>query len=100
MSTRKPTPSCEARKAVRTVLRTGQHYLDALDDGRVVQTMPTGISPRALRLVPKHGWPGSHGALLVVSNFIDHTVTLHPLGEDDRLVGVVHLHDLRRARVV
>jgi mono/diheme cytochrome c family protein len=57
----------------------------ALDDGRVVQTMPTGISPRALRLVPKHGWPGSHGALLVVSNFIDHTVTLHPIGGDDRL---------------
>ena len=36
MSTMKPTPSCDARKAVRTVLRTGQHYLDALDDGRVV----------------------------------------------------------------
>jgi 3,5,6-trichloropyridin-2-ol/2,4,6-trichlorophenol monooxygenase len=36
MSTSKPTPICDARKAVRTVLRTGQHYLDALDDGRVV----------------------------------------------------------------
>jgi mono/diheme cytochrome c family protein len=57
----------------------------ALDDGRVLQTMPTGISPRALRLVPKHGWPGSHGALLVVSNFIDHTVTVHSIGDDDRL---------------
>ena len=36
MRTSKPTPSCDARKAVRAVLRTGQHYLDALDDGRVV----------------------------------------------------------------
>ena len=36
MSTSKPTPICDARKAVGTVLRTGQHYLDALDDGRVV----------------------------------------------------------------
>ena len=36
MSTSKPTPICDARKAQRTVLRTGQHYLDALNDGRVV----------------------------------------------------------------
>ena len=36
MSTSKLTPICDARKAVRTVLRTGQHYLDALNDGRVV----------------------------------------------------------------
>ena len=36
MSTSKSTPICDARKAVRTVLRTGQHYLDALNDGRVV----------------------------------------------------------------
>ena len=36
MSTSKPTPICDARKAVRTVLRTGRHYLDALNDGRVV----------------------------------------------------------------
>ena len=36
MSTSKPAPICDARKAQRTVLRTGQHYLDALNDGRVV----------------------------------------------------------------
>ena len=53
----------------------------ALDDGRVLQTVPTGISPRVLRLVPKDGWPGAHGPLLVVSNFIDHTVTIHPIGD-------------------
>jgi len=57
----------------------------ALDDGRVLQTVPTGISPRALRLVPKESWPGDHGPLLVVSNFIDHTVTVHPIVGDGRL---------------
>ena len=61
----------------------------ALDDGRVLQTVPTGISPRALRLVPKDGWPGSNSPLLVVSNFIDHTVTVHPIGEDGRLGAAV-----------
>ncbi len=61
----------------------------ALDDGRVLQTVPTGISPRALRLVPKYSWPGRQGPLLVVSNFIDHTVTLHPIGEDGRVGAAV-----------
>ena len=61
----------------------------ALDDGGVMQTLPTGISPRALRLVPKDGWPGSHGPLLVVSNFIDHTVTLHPIAADGRLAAAI-----------
>jgi mono/diheme cytochrome c family protein len=61
----------------------------ALDDGRVLQTIPTGISPRALRLVPKNGWPGSHGPLLVVSNFIDHTVTIHPIDGDGRVAVAV-----------
>jgi hypothetical protein len=61
----------------------------ALDDGRVLQTVPTGISPRALRLVPKDGWPGSNGPFLVVSNFIDHTVTVHPIGADGRLGAAV-----------
>jgi mono/diheme cytochrome c family protein len=60
-----------------------------LDDGRVLQTIPTGISPRALRLVPKNFWPGSQGPLLVVSNFIDHTVTIHPIGEDGRVAAAV-----------
>ena len=31
-----PMQSCTSRQAKRTVLRTGQHYLDALNDGRVV----------------------------------------------------------------
>ncbi len=57
----------------------------ALDDGRVLQTLPTGISPRAVRLVPPEGWPGRHGPFLVVSNFIDHTVTIHPIAADGRL---------------
>ena len=61
----------------------------ALTDGRLLQTVPTGISPRALRLVPKHGWPGSHGPLLVVSNFIDHTVTVHPIDGDGRVAAAV-----------
>ena len=61
----------------------------ALDDGRLLQTVPTGISPRALRLVPKLGWPGSHGPLLVVSNFIDHTVTVHPIDGDGRVAAAV-----------
>src|SRR5206468_11870564 len=36
MSASTTTPSCGSRKAVRTVLRTGQHYLNALNDGRTV----------------------------------------------------------------
>ena len=43
MSSSKPMPSCDARKAVRTVLRTGQHYLDALNDGRIVWVGNTQI---------------------------------------------------------
>src|SRR6185312_16291693 len=45
----------------------------ALGDGRLLQTIATGISPRAMRLLPKRTWPGQRGALLAVSNFIDHT---------------------------
>jgi hypothetical protein len=56
-----------------------------LGDGRILQTIPTGISPRALRLVPKPFWPGGRGPFLVVSNFIDHTVTFHPVAADGRL---------------
>jgi hypothetical protein len=61
----------------------------AVADGRVLQTMPTGISPRAVRLLPKRAWPGQRNALLAVSNFIDHTVTLHPVGDDGRLGAAV-----------
>jgi mono/diheme cytochrome c family protein len=61
----------------------------ALDDGRVLQTVPTGISPRGLRLVPKDGWPGKRGPILAVSNFIDHTVTLHPIGDHGQVAAAV-----------
>jgi hypothetical protein len=57
----------------------------SLPDGRVLQTLPTGISPRAVRWVAGGTWPGHPEPLLVVSNFIDHTVTLHPIGGDGRL---------------
>ena len=57
----------------------------SLDSGAIVQTMPTGISPRAVRLVPGSSWPGHPAAMLVVSNFIDHTVTIHPLDGAGRL---------------
>ena len=36
MSASPLTPSCDAHTATRVVLRTGQHYLNALNDGRVV----------------------------------------------------------------
>ena len=36
MTTDRPQPGCPSRVAERTVLRTGQHYLKALNDGRVV----------------------------------------------------------------
>ena len=57
----------------------------SLRDGRVVQVLPTGLSPRALRLVPPGTWPHRAQPLLIVSNFIDHTVTLHPIAGDGRL---------------
>jgi len=57
----------------------------SLRDGRVVQVLPTGLSPRALRLAPPGTWPRRAQPLLIVSNFIDHTVTLHPVGDDGRL---------------
>ncbi|HEY4394237.1 MAG TPA: hypothetical protein VGP64_09255, partial [Polyangia bacterium] len=57
----------------------------ALTDGRILQTLPTGISPRALRVVPRGIWPGGRGPFLAVSNFIDHAVTLHPVDADGRL---------------
>ncbi|HZL20481.1 MAG TPA: c-type cytochrome [Polyangia bacterium] len=57
----------------------------SLPDGRVRQTLPTGISPRAVRRVAGRAWPGHPESLLIVSNFIDHTVTVHPIGVDGRL---------------
>lgn len=61
----------------------------SLADGRTIQTLPTGISPRALRFVPGGTWPGRADALLVVSNFIDHAVTLHPLGPDGKMSAAI-----------
>jgi mono/diheme cytochrome c family protein len=57
----------------------------ALGDGHLIQTFPTGISPRTLRVVPGGAWPGHPAPLLLVSNFIDHTVTVHPIDVDGRL---------------
>ena len=53
--------------------------------GRVVQTLATGLSPRALRVVPARTLPRQEAALLLVSNFIDHTVTIHAIRSDGRL---------------
>src|SRR5581483_11721643 len=36
MTVSPPMQSCAPRQATRTMLRTGQHYLDSLNDGRVV----------------------------------------------------------------
>jgi DNA-binding beta-propeller fold protein YncE/mono/diheme cytochrome c family protein len=52
--------------------------------GGVVQTLATGVSPRALRIVPAGTLP-RQDVLLLVSNFIDHTVTVHAVGADGRL---------------
>jgi mono/diheme cytochrome c family protein len=52
----------------------------------VAQTRATGMSPRALRVVPAGTLsPHQEGALLLVSNFIDHTVTVHGIAPDGRL---------------
>ena len=53
--------------------------------GGVVQTLATGVSPRALRIVPAGTLPRQDVPLLLVSNFIDHTVTVHAVGADGRL---------------
>ena len=57
----------------------------SLAGGGVVQTVPTGLGPRALRVVPGGRLPGRSEALLLVSNFIDHVVTVHPIAPDGRL---------------
>jgi len=58
----------------------------SLADGRVIQTLPTGISPRVLRVVPAGAWPGRPDSLLIASAIIDHTVTVHPI-EREGLLG-------------
>jgi hypothetical protein len=57
----------------------------SLVDGRVIQTLSTGISPRVLRVVPAGDWPGHPEPLLVASTFIDHTITVHPIDADQLL---------------
>jgi mono/diheme cytochrome c family protein len=64
-----------ARRGVDVVALTGER----------LQTLATGVSPRALRVVPAGRLPGHAGPLLLVSNFIDHTVTVHPIADDHRL---------------
>jgi mono/diheme cytochrome c family protein len=53
--------------------------------GGIVETIATGLSPRALRIVPAGTLPKQKSPLLLVSNFIDHTVTVHAVGPDGRL---------------
>ncbi len=57
----------------------------SLAGGGVVQHLATGLSPRALRVVPAGALPRERRALLVVSSFIDHEVTVHPIGADGHL---------------
>jgi hypothetical protein len=57
--------------------------------GAVVQRLETGLSPRALRAVPAGSVPGEQRPLLLVSSFIDHRVTVHPIGRDGRLAPAV-----------
>jgi hypothetical protein len=55
----------------------------------VVQTLWTGLSPRALRVVPAGTLPGESRALLLVSTFIDRRVTVHPIGADGHLAAAI-----------
>ena len=50
-----------------------------------MQRVPTGLSPRALRVVPAGRLPGVPRALLLVSSFIDRRVTVHPIADDGHL---------------
>jgi hypothetical protein len=61
----------------------------SLARGGVVQTIATGLSPRALRVVPAGALPRARRPLLLVSSFIDHEVTVHPIEPDGRLAPVV-----------
>ncbi len=54
----------------------------ALDGRGVLEVVPTGISPRRLRLIDD---PRGGGRLLLVANTISRTVTVHPVGVDERL---------------
>jgi mono/diheme cytochrome c family protein len=54
----------------------------SLVTNRVVQTLATGTSPRAVRIAAQ---VGRSLPLALVSNFIDHTVTVHEVTRDGRL---------------
>jgi mono/diheme cytochrome c family protein len=64
---------------------TGGLKVVSLTGAGVVQVLTTGLSPRVLRVVPGGTLPGEPRALLLVSNFIDRKVTVHPVGSDGRL---------------
>lgn len=51
-----------------------------------VRVVPTGLSPRAMRHLPAAPRVGRPRALLLVSNFIDHTVTVHAIDDDGGLM--------------
>jgi len=55
----------------------------------VVERVPTGLSPRALRVVPAGVLPGARGALLLVSSFVERRVTVHEIAADGRLGAAV-----------
>jgi hypothetical protein len=57
----------------------------SLSGGGVVQRLATGLSPRALRVLPAGAVPGDARALLLVSAFIDHEVSVHPIDAAGRL---------------
>src|SRR5579862_4612095 len=61
----------------------------SLARGGVVQTVATGLSPRALRVVPPGALPRERRPLLLVSSFIDHEVTVYPIEPDGRLAAAV-----------
>ena len=60
----------------------------SLAGGGVVQTLPTGLSPRAVRIVSQ---VGRASPLLLVSNFIDHTVTVHEIVDGGRLGAAIQI---------
>jgi hypothetical protein len=64
---------------------TGGIEVVSLAGAGVVQTLTTGLSPRALRVVPAETLPGEPRALLLVSSFLDRRVTVHPIEVDGRL---------------
>jgi hypothetical protein len=61
----------------------------SLPGGGVIQRVATGLSPRALRVVPAGTLSGEQRALLLVSSFVDRRVTVHPIAADGRLSAAV-----------